>query len=166
MRAVDYLRSMSERALEGDGQALFFFAALYLAFVLTLSLVLQIRARGWPETTGELLEGRVRKWGGTEWVKSEQDYVLSVLYRYEVDGVEYVGKKMSSWVVVASHNARHVLDHQLRKVRFDDNNRLIVYYNPRNPAKSLLVKPGLLGLSITAIIGYLPGLLYVFLYHT
>ncbi len=59
---------------------------------------------------GELVEFGVGKFGATDWVKSDQEYISKTLYRYNVSGVNYDGTRISPWIFVASHNARFVLE--------------------------------------------------------
>ena len=75
------------------------------------------------------------------------EYVASSLYSYRVGSQDYKGSKVSIWVVVASYNARFLLQKKLDLVERVGDTGVVVYYNPKKPAKSVLLKPGLLGLA-------------------
>jgi hypothetical protein len=160
MDAIAYLEEMWDLALQGKTQGVFFWAATYAFVGLAYSLVFQFRAASWPSTTGELLESRARIFGGAHRVESERDYVASTRYRYVVDGTEYEGRRLSPWVFVASHNAKSVLERQLRGVQQHPDGSVTVFYNPKKPEKSYLIKPGITGRIVTGVLAVVPLVLY------
>ena len=91
---------------------------------------------------------------------------MDALYEYTVDGNLYKGNRVSPWVMVATHNAKVVLEKQLRKVERSRDGSVSVFYNPANPKKSLLIKPGVFGLKVTALIAVGAPTLYITSYHT
>ena len=103
--------------------------------------------------------------GGPEWVKSDQQYSLNAVYRYKVDGRIFEGHRVSAWVVVASHNARGVLEAQRKGVQRYPDGTVSVFYNPKRPDKSYLIRPGLPGLVITLCIIAGPMLYYWRRFH-
>ncbi len=127
---------MWQLAIQGETQGVWFYAALYTLAVCSYSLFFQIRTRKWPNVAGQLNSLGVVKFGGTETSLSEQDYRSKALYTYHVDGVVYEGKRVSPWVVVASHNARFVLDKQHAAIEHLPNGSVKVFYNPHNPKKA------------------------------
>lgn len=56
------------------------------------------------------------------------------------------------------------LEKQLRRIDRGADGRITVYYNPRNPKKSFLIRPGRISLLITLLIGIAP-LLFFCKYH-
>ena len=165
MQLINYLEEMWGLAQQGKVQGIFFWAALYAFIILLYSLMRQIKTASWPNTYGELFNGNAKIFGGTQWVKSNQDYVASTHYSYVVNGKEYQGHRLSPWVVVASHNAKFILEKQLRSVQKHSDGKVTVYYNPRKPEKSFLIKPGIRGQIITAILAIIPAIMYWIKYH-
>jgi len=160
-----YIQHMWGLALAGDKQGVLFFVCVYAFLVLGYSLVRQFHAAGWPMTRGTLQSAGLEKFGSTEWSLSDQDYKVDALYAYEVNGETYTGKRVSPWLIVASHNARFLLERQLSKITRYDDGRVAVFYNPKRPEKSFLIKPSPLGQAFTAAFTFGPLLLYWFGYH-
>lgn len=157
---IDYIKAMFDLALDGDKQGFLFFICLYALVVCGYSVLFQLRVARWPEAKGALLQGGVSKIGGTEPVRSNQEYVASALYEYSVDGTLYQGKRVSPWVMVASHNAKFLLEKQMRGIQRDADGGVSVFFNPNNPKKSYLIKPGKLGIAFTLSLAVGPMLLY------
>ena len=158
---VGYFIDMFELAKAGNTQGIYFFIVVYTTLVLSISLVCQYRINRWPIVKGDLLNKDVNKLGATEWATTNQEYVAKALYHYTVEGQEYFGKRVSAWVMVASHNAKFILEKQLSSIDVDDNGKVSVYYNPKKPQKSYLIITGIksqlftLTLILIPIIGYI-----------
>ncbi len=148
MHYFDALSWSFSNTLEGDTQALFAVVFFLVGFAVCGSFLYQLRIRAWPSVPGTLRGSAVARWGATEMVTHEQDYSVEVCYDYEVDGERHTGQRFSPWVVVASHNLKWILEKRLRVATAQDT--LEVFYNPRNPTKSFLVRPGIVGLLVTA----------------
>jgi len=73
-------------------------------------------------------------------------------YIYDVEGKTYHGKRVSPWIIVASHNAKFILKDQLSKVETYTENKVIIFYKPSNSDKSWLISPSKLGVFITILI--------------
>ncbi len=159
------LTSIFTKVLDGDTQSIFLLVSAYAFAVCLYSFVYQRRVSSWPSVRGRLLRSEVAKSGGTEWARSDQEYVADALYEYEVDGEAHRGRRISAWVVVASHNLRSVLEAQLKEITQYDDGSVAVFYNPKKPAKSLLVKPGWVGQLVTLALGLAPAILYWLRYH-
>lgn len=164
MELVIYIQGMWQLALDGQAQGIWFWAALYAFVVCVYSLIFQIRTRYWPFTPGELADFGVEKFGETDWVKSNQDYASSALYKYNVSSVAYEGTRISPWVVVVSHNARFVLEKQMSSIQRLPDEKVKVFYNPHNPKKSYLVIAGKGGIFMTLLICALPLISFYFKY--
>lgn len=155
-----YVQDMWQQAWQGDVQGVLFWIAVYCALVGLVSLVFQLRVRRWPSVLGELAQAGVVRWGGPEMAVSDQDYRLDALYRYRVGGRVYEGHRISPWIVVASHNARFVLEAQLKGVQRHADGSVAVFYNPKRPHKSYLIQPGVPGVLVTWVIILGPALYY------
>lgn len=147
---------MWDLAVQGEKQGVLFFVALYTSVIMTASVLYQFHVRTWPETRGTLRRSGLAKFGATERLTSNQDYRADALYDYIVNGETYTGKRVSPWVMVASHNARFLLERQLDKIRRFDDGTVAVFYNPARPAKSFLIKPGNVGLAFCVVIAAVP----------
>lgn len=157
---TEYLIQMWDLAKTGDKQGVIFFAALYALVLLTYSLIHQIRIANWPSTTGRLLAANVDKFGGSHANLSDQDYVSKALYEYTVGGVTYQGSRVSPWVIVASHNARFILQSQLKKIKKNADGSVELYYSPSKPSKSFLIKPSATGMVVTFVLAVAPIAFY------
>mgnify|MGYP000168003192 CR=1 FL=1 len=155
----DYIQQMWDLALQGETQGVWFWVAVYAFLICGYSVVFQLLIRTWPSTKGQLISIGLDKFGRAM-VLSDQDYKANALYTYQVKGKSYQGKRVSPWVIVASHNAQFVLKKQLRKVETYPNNQVKVFYKPSNPAKSWLILPSKLGIVITILISMLPAFGY------
>ncbi|MGB1261642.1 MAG: DUF3592 domain-containing protein [Cognaticolwellia sp.] len=165
MIIVDYLNDIWQLAIQGDRQGIFFFAALYTLLLLSYSLIYQLRVRSWPQVKGELLNATLERFGAGHIVKAEQTYAASALYQYVVDGEQYQGSRISSWLILASHNVTFVLKKQLAGIEKYPDGGVKVFFNPKSPKKSFLIKPGLMGVAITIFLALVPAVLYFFEYR-
>jgi len=98
---------------------------------------------------------------GFEWDLADKSYAIDAIYEYQVDGNTYQGKKVSPWVLVASHNARFVLQKQLSRIEVGPGNEVSVYYNPNKPSQAVLITPSNLGLAVTVSAALFPLALYL-----
>ena len=155
----DYIQQMWDLALQGETQGVWFWVAVYAFLICGYSVVFQLLCRTWPSTKGQLISIGLDKFGRAM-VLSDQDYKTNALYTYQVKGKSYQGKRVSPWVIVASHNAQFVLKKQLSKVETYPNNQVKVFYKSSNPAKSWLILPSKLGIVITIAISMLPAFGY------
>jgi len=153
MNLVDAIRDTISSAVDGDEQSILLLGAIYILLVCSYSVVWQMRMNLWPKVTGRLEELGLRKIGSTEWAITNQEYVSDALYTYRVGGKEYAGKRVSPWVMVATHNLGSLLRLQQKGVEVGRDNEVTVYYNPGNPAKSFLVRAGPFSQMFTALIG-------------
>ena len=165
MNPLLYFQDAIKSASNGETQGVFFLCAVYAFLMLSYSMIYQLRVSRWPSTTGTLHSETIEKWGNREFVTSNQQYKVAALYTYSVDGTTYQGKRVSPWIIIASHNARFLLKHQLNQTQKQSDNNVTIFYNPRKPSKSWLVKPGVKGMILTLILALIPMSLYLFRYH-
>ncbi len=159
---VAYLQGMFELARAGQEQGVLFWIAVYVAVVCAVSALRQWRAAtGWVKTRGRLIEKGTGEFGASLADPSMQKYQLKALYSYVVDGRQYFGRKVSAWTMIASKNARFLLERQYRGIELFEDGTVSVYYHPARPEKSLLILPGLRSLLFTLTVGMLPAAYYV-----
>lgn len=161
---MDPLLEVFRSAVAGDTKAIWLLAAAYALIVCTYSFLYQLRMRNWRQTYGTLDKRDIAPFGTSSRPLSGRHYKARTEYRYEVDGCEYTGSRVSAWDMVASHNLRGLLRMQLRGVRFDENGKVRVFFNPTRPNKSILILPGVGGMLLTALVGLVPCLLYYLAY--
>lgn len=123
-----------------------------------------MRIRSWSNTRGNLIQSDIEA-GIVSTQKSDQNFMVSVLYEYSVDGVKYQGNRLSGWLIWVTYNFRFLLEKQLKGIMQNNDGSVVVYYNPRNPQKSFLIKPSILGLLVTLVITVLPGFYYWLKYN-
>lgn len=165
MDLVAYLGEMWGIAAEGKARGIYFFAALYTLVALGYSYLYQGRIASWPSTKGRLVGAGVNRFGATTHARTDQEYALSARYRYSVGGKEYIGTRISPWLVIASHNARFVLEWKLKKIDRYEDGSVRVFFNPGNPARSFLARPGIFSRMLTLALAAAPLLLYWLKYH-
>ncbi len=162
---IDFVQTMWALALAGEIQGIWFFTAIYCFVLCSYSTLRQISNLNWHSTWGSLTRLQVDKFGAGEWAKSDQNYASSALYEYKVDGKNYTGKRISPWIFVVSHNAKFVLERQLKGAEIDNNGRVKVFYNPKNPQKSYLILPNIPGIVITLAIAIVPMISFYFKFY-
>ncbi|NDY92490.1 DUF3592 domain-containing protein [Ideonella livida] len=162
---LDYLRDMLDLALRKEVQGIHFWATVYVLVVLGGSLWHVLKVRAWPHAEGQLLSLGIRPLGGAGLGSGDADHVPSALYRYQVNGQEFLGHEISVWKMSASgllKNAAYVLP---RLVAVEPTGRVRIYYHPKHPNKSLLLRPGWMSLcSLTVAMG-LTAALYLWSWH-
>ncbi|WP_158970685.1 DUF3592 domain-containing protein [Paraglaciecola sp. L3A3] len=161
---IEYVTDMWALSFAGDKQGILFFVVIYVLLVCLYSFFRQVLIRQWPTTKGVLRSASVDTWAVTEFVLSEQKYKADSLYEYQVSNKKYQGKRISPWVIVASHNARFILNQQLNNIQQNADGTVNVLYNPKAPEKSYLLQPGLFGMAITLAIALIPLFLYLYEY--
>ena len=155
----DYVVQMWDLALQGNRQGVWFWVAVYAFLICGYSVLFQMLIRRWPSVKGQLKHLGLDKFGAAI-ILSDRDFRVDALYSYQVDGKTYQGKRISPWIIVASHNVQFVLKHQLAKVETFAGNKVKIFYKPSNPAKSWLILPSKLGVFITFLISLLPAFSY------
>ena len=165
MDALNYLQKMIDLASEGELQGIWFWASLYMLVVCSFSTYFQIRTRFWASTQGKLHKLGIETFGNTNEL-SEQQYQGKALYSYTVDGETYQGKRISPWVIVTNYNARALLAKQTSGVHVTSQNEVTVFYNPKKPQKSFLLKANKLGIVVTFVTAIVPLLSYLGRFYT
>lgn len=150
MELIESLKQAVASAKAGETEGYFALLFFTLGFACLYSIVYQLRVRGWPVITGQLLKGETERVGIHDKHRpDETDYLNAVAYEYSVGGKSYIGKRFSPWIITVSHNLKFLLERQLDD--FQSGQAVFICYNPQNPSKSFLKKPGIVGMSITAV---------------
>lgn len=144
--------------MAGERAGVLFGISLYALLMLSVSSWMQMRARRWPSVAGELLELGTRRSITDD---NYNSHTIKALYRYVVDGVSYEGSKVSAWVVVAAPKGV-ILQAQLKGVTHLEKGQVRVFYNPKNPKKSLLIRPSLIGLCVSLALALVPIGLHIY----
>lgn len=165
MFLIEYFSEMWRLASARQDQGIFFFIVLYMLLTFGYSSIYQYRTSRWPSVNGTLVKAEIEKVGLAKRIRSNQDYVASAVYDYWVEGVQYQGKRVSPWVMMASHNARFALKKQMSYLQQNSDGSVRVFYNPKTPQKSFLIKPGIVGMTVTAILAIVPISFYLVEYH-
>ena len=158
---IDYLQRMSDLALHKELQGIHFWATLYVLIVLIGTLWNALRVRGWPRVEGQLRGLGIRPLGTPELGTSDQDYVPSALYWYQVNGQSYEGREISIWKMSASGMLKKTANLLPGQVRPSETGKVVVYYNPRRPKKSVLLRPGWASISLLSALIVLTAAFYV-----
>lgn len=94
-------------------------------------LMRQYRAQSFPKTEGQILSVRIVSKSGN---RGENLYYPTFLYKYEIDGVSYKGRRY------------HYIDYSLESnsanqiiTSHPTGSKVEVYYNPANPADAVLL---------------------------
>lgn len=148
-----------DEVLAGDPQSIFLLVSWYFLLTASWSFLYCLRIRSWPSVTG-VLKGKSLFSGYPDNVVSDQNYVAKVDYSYEVNGERYDGNRLSPFQMMVSHNARALLKLQMRGIEHCGPDQVRVFYNPRRPGKSFLIKPSPFGLLVVAVFGLTPFCLY------
>jgi len=159
-----YTIEMWQLVLQGNKQGILFFMALYFFLASSYATFLQLRVRSWPNTKGILIRSNIEA-GVATYSKSDQNFMVDLLYEYSVDGIKYHGRRLSLWFIMATYNFRFLLKKQLKGITKNNDSSVVVYYNPYNPQRCFLIKPSILGLFVTSAIAVLPVFYYWLEYH-
>lgn len=128
------------------------YIALYLFFAGCWILYRNYNVRRWPSVEGKLIFEQI---GSAVTGRAAEDFDVmnyvqddkisaQVEYLYSVNGVDYIGDRLSFAVIHGSMAARVYLKKQFDAVGRLGGDKVIVFYNEARPKKSVLIIPGLL----------------------
>ncbi|APD85033.1 hypothetical protein BM527_02405 [Alteromonas sp. Mex14] len=160
MDILNYFQQMVDLASEGELQGIWFWASCYMLVVCLYSAYFQIRTRFWATTVGNIHNLGLKKFGISNDL-SEQQYRGKALYSYSVNGQTYEGTRISPWVFVTNYNAKGLLLRQQAGIDMPTKDTVTVYYNPKKPQKSFLLKASKFGILVTLTSAVAPFLGYV-----
>ena len=124
-------------------------------------------SESWPEVAGEIITSRIgsstshTSGGANKMSSSDTDYSVEVRYRYEVEGQSYEGHRLR----FRSNSYDRRSDAEKEQRQFPEGKRVLVYYHPEKPGRSVLVRgtKGNWGQLIGLSICLLAGLIFLFL---
>ncbi len=151
---IDQLKS-------GDPETWLFIFAIYCLVLGSYALFYCLRIRRWPSVFGGLKQSNF-EFLSTSTSTRDQNYFAQVSYTYIVDGKEYQGRRLSPFIMIASHNLRFLLRLQMKHVETRDDGRVRIFYNPRRPEKSYLIPPRTTGLVAVISVMFLPLIMCFF----
>ncbi len=131
-----------EDLMAGERSAVITTAAAYCLIMGTYSIVVCLCLRSWPSTVAKWNHSGLARFGSSNEV-SEQEYHADASYTFEVDGQTYEGNRVSPMIIIASHNARFILQRQMRGIIPVGEDSVKVFYKPSNPKKSYLIIPSM-----------------------
>ena len=164
MDMFNYFQQMFDLASEGELQGIWFWASCYMLVVCLYSAYFQIQTRYWASTVGQIHSLGLKKFGISNDL-SEQQYRGKALYSYVVNGKTYEGTRISPWVFVTNYNAKGLLLKQQSGINMPTEDTVTIYYNPKKPQKSFLIKANKFGILVTLIVAVAPFLTYVSRFH-
>ncbi|UTW58777.1 DUF3592 domain-containing protein [Kordiimonas sp. SCSIO 12603] len=157
---VEVLHSFFENLLDGDKQALFIASSAYIILMGVMSLIYQWRVKSWPMAIGTLETAEVSGWGVPR-ADDDQKFAAKVEYTYTVDGKNYSGKRLSPWAVLVTYNLKFIIKWQMNRITKISPDKVAVFYNPKSPEKSFLIKPNTASIIITILMsGLLPIIIF------
>ena len=158
MSAID---TIYDGAVNGDKQTWLFLIAIYSLLCGLISLIVQIRILNWAEIPGTLIQSQVATWSAAV-SADEAHFFANVRYNYTVAGTVYEGHRLSPWLAIVSTNLRFLLRWQMKGITHLSPDEVTVFYKPSNPKKSYLIKPGNIGICVTAGMVFFPMIYLLF----
>jgi hypothetical protein len=123
--------------------ALIVFAAVFGGFG-TYKYTVASASSSWPTTQSRITASRLDRTGSG----SDTKYRPSVSYRYSVQGTDYTGKRIRA---VSSYTSRGKAESEL--ARYPSGATVTVYYDPADPASSVLVPGVTMGIYLMLAVG-------------
>lgn len=105
-------------------------AALYFLLALSYSTFYSYKIANWPFVGGKLTLIDVRTFHFNNYEK--------VRYEYEVDAVSYIGNRLSP--IQFRGQVKRKIKKQMDKIEYLTNDEVKVFFDPKNPSKSYLVR--------------------------
>lgn len=107
---------------------------IYAVLALGYSSYISRKIDAWPYVIGKLLHADVYYLN----VGERGSASPNVKYEYEVEGMQYVGTRLSPLVVRGQVGPK--IKKQLAKIQYVSEGQVKVFYNKKTPSKSYLVK--------------------------
>ena len=136
------MQSFFQELLSCDRTAILNLVAGYFFICGISGLLYWRRVRAWPQVSGQLIKSEIES-VGLDLQTRDMNYHANLRYQYSVGGIDYEGKRLSPIQIVASTNMRALLRWQMRYITYLEagKDRIAVFYNPKKPQKSYLIKP-------------------------
>lgn len=137
---------------EKQRETLFFFifllAGLLLIFLGIGTVKQAFASRNWPSCSGKILSSSVEKTSSGVGKNRSSSYTAAVLYEYRVAGQRYT----SNQIFFGQYNFGSRSPAQALAAKYPAGKRVLVYYEPQNPANAVL-QPGVSWASF-AVLGF------------
>lgn len=127
---------MSIEALQNldNGNLIIWGTVVYFVLVLSYSYIYYRKVQKWPYVVGELKYAYVYDVsdgdGGSAYER--------LRYEYEVEGRKFIGKRLSPFLIRGT--VVPLIKKQLAKIQYVSEGQVKVFYNPKKPKKSYLIK--------------------------
>lgn len=155
----DYPMLMFELMLKGQVQGIFFWVVFYTTVACIVSFVIQIKIMRWPSVIGTLIKLEIGG-SGSEQAVQQRDNFLEAEYRYDIAEESYTGKRVSPTVIWTLGGLKCLLKRQIDAVEKLPDGKVRLFYNPKAPQKSYLIRPSKIALGMTL----LPSIFFLYLY--
>lgn len=139
---TEYLQRSVDMAFSNGLQSLHFWATLYILTILLSSIWYIVRVRAWPSAEGHLLRNRPSSSSTQLHGADIEDHASSALYRYSVNGSPYEGARVSLWTEKIFWSTQSAVRHLPLHAQQALTGNILVYFNPKRPERSLIVRPG------------------------
>jgi len=127
--SIESLHNLSDEQLIIGG------ATIYFVLALIYSYRSYRKIQNWPFVIGQL------EYVSIKYIFKRADgggAYEDVSYKYEVDGQKFTGTRLSP--ILIRGNVRLMLEKQIAKIDYVSEKQVKVFYNPKKPEKSYLVR--------------------------
>lgn len=130
------MENFFEKVMNGDGPAILKLATAWFLFFTVKYHVDLRRIAAWPSVVGNLTEFRFNAFE-----YSNVDPTMILRYNFSVDGQTYNGRQLAH-IRLGGRGQTSRRQKMMEQVERVGEDRVVIHYNPRNPRKCLLLKPG------------------------
>jgi len=146
-----YPKKMFDLLMMGDSQGILFWAMIYVSIACIVSLYFQLRVAKWPSVDGNLIKLEIEGSGMRDRFGRGNCY-LTAEYDYSIDSVMYKGRRISMTTLWTNKNMIFLLRKRMAAVQRLPEGKVVVFYNPKKPEKSYLLKTAMLTKALMLII--------------
>jgi len=133
----EYPKKMFDLLMMGDSQGILFWAMIHISIACIASLYFQLRVAKWPGMRDRFGRGNC---------------YLTADYEYSIDGIMYKGSRISMTTLWTNKNMIFLLRKRMAAVQQLPEGKVVVFYNPKKPEKSYLLKTSMLTKALMLII--------------
>lgn len=130
--------------------AIFLIVGVGLGAFMVLNLIRGRRSRNWPTVPGIVMDSQVTSYYDDE---GDRMYGVAIMYRYEVDGLEFTSARRTFGEFNSSNQGRA----QRIVAQYLTGSNVQVYYDPDDPSEAVL-EPGT---NATSILFFLLPLIFI-----
>ena len=146
----EYPKRMFDLLLLGDVQGILFLATAFVTLACLVSLAIQMKAARWQSVVGNLIKLELDGTGVRDHI-GQGNYYIDAEYEYRVDGVNHKGRGVSLALIWTGKSMQFVLRRQMAAVQRQPDGKVLVFYDPKKPEKSYLIKPSMLSKILTLV---------------